>query len=219
MVLRISVQEGFNDLPPIAQLQEFYTKALARENIKPHFLALPLARSAQLADNGEIDGEMIRSLNIIEKYPNLIATSKPIGFSNFLILYAKSNRSFKEKKLPQYKGLIILNSFTTRQKARDMRLRLDAVPTIDQGLSMVVAGRADYIILAEPIIDSLPRSLKPLMDQLKTVKEPFSRVPLYFILNKKHKDLMPKLEKALFKTMSTEGHNYRYLKDFLNTGA
>src|SRR5438445_2206120 len=80
--LKIAVQEGFEKISAIPEVEDFVTKALAEEGIQVDFMPLPLARSTALVNKGELDGEMIRAASIVEKNPNLILSSKPLGYAD-----------------------------------------------------------------------------------------------------------------------------------------
>ncbi|MDG0816836.1 type 2 periplasmic-binding domain-containing protein [Bdellovibrio svalbardensis] len=215
LTLKIAMQEGFDKISAIKEVQNFVTLALESEGIHVTFRSLPLARSVALVNKGELDGELIRAANIVEQSPNLILTSKPLGYADYHILYSEKNTNFNQHQLKSYKGLVLLNSTTVKDELRKRDLKVDEAPSLEQGIQMVNSGRADYIILAAPIIAAIRDTQPQLFVNLKTSTEMFQRIPLYFCLNKKYKNLMPKIEKS-FSRQAKKKNNYKYINTFIN---
>lgn len=213
--LRISIQEGFDKLKAVQEVQDFVQQSLKTEKIQVSFYPLPFARSSSLVNRGDLDGELMRASNLVEDYPNIVLFPKALVFVVYSIVY-KTNRKFDEKFLQKYKGIVLLNSATTRDELRRRGLRVEEVGSIDQGLQMVRSGRVDYIILADPVIDSIKLIDASKFKDLRQGEEKFQRIPLYLCLNKKHKDLIPKIEKALSKGYSQFSKKYKMVPDLLN---
>ncbi len=88
--------------------------------------------------------------------------------------------------------------------------RLSFVPTIEQALKKLRAGRTDIFVYVEPLVLSVLRSAE-FQDagiQMVGMMEEFA---LYPFLHKKHADLAPKLAEAL-KQMKAEGLFEQYQK-------
>ncbi|MDG0816838.1 substrate-binding periplasmic protein [Bdellovibrio svalbardensis] len=214
--LKIAVQEGYDKLLVIQELEDFFVQSLKREGITVSFTPLPLGRSSSLVSKGTLDGELIRSELVAQNYPNIIISSKPLGFIEYHILYKIKNTTINEDQLNKSRGLVILNTLTVKEDLKRRDLGAEEISSIEQGLQMLKSGRADYLILPDPIIASLKISSPKTFVDVRIGKQYFQKVPLYFCLNKKHLELLPKIEKALSKSLQEKSKEYKLLYDFFN---
>lgn len=213
--LKIAMQEGFDKLQSVQEVRDFVQESLRDEGLIVSFLPLPFARSSTLVDKGELDGELMRAGNIVHDFANIIVVPKPLVFVEYSVIY-KASKKFDEKNLHKYKGLVLLNSATTRDELERRKLKVENVARIEQGLQMVTSERADYIIIADPVIDSFKLLDPKNFEGLKAADSKFQKIPLFLCLNKKHKDLLPQIERGLSKGLRKYSKKYKILPSVIN---
>jgi len=212
----VSVQEDLEKTPPIVELKNYVSEALAKENIQVSYLPFSLERGNFLANKGEISGELIRTDYVLKTSPNLMTTSFPIIHTNFRVVHRKNIKKFDENKLDSYVGVVFFNSPAVRATLEKKKLKMEVVTTLEQVVLLLASERADYTILPDTII-AAARDQKPqVFQKFEVSKEVFDRQGLYFCLNKKHAALMPKIERALSRASRSPASKYRYLPQLLN---
>lgn len=212
----VSVQEDLEKTPPIVELKNYVSDALAKENIQVTYIPLSLERGSALANKGEIDGELIRTEYVIKSSPNLITTSFPLIHTNFRVVYRKKIKKFDENKLSSYVGVVFFNSPAVRATLEKKKLKMEAVATLEQVVLLLASERADYTVLPDTVIAAAKDQKPEIFQNLVVSKNVFDRSELYFCLHKKHADIMPKVERALKRAARSPASKYRYLPQLLN---
>jgi hypothetical protein len=216
IVLEFAVQEGLEKLPPMQELQAFFKGALAKQDIDVIYKPLPLARSSYLLNRDLLDGELVRAANITEDHPNILISSKPFLIVDFHLVYSAKNKTFDESKLAKLKGIILLNSTTTKEAVRDKALRITEVSGLDQAFTMLMNEHADYVILADPIIAAAQQTYGEDFKKFIVTKNSFQRVSLYICVSKKNRDLLPRIESAISKASKSDLSKYKLIQDSIN---
>ncbi len=99
-----------------------------------------------------------------------------------------------------------IGRFLTEEK-----LNTSGVKTSNAALEMVLKNRADCAIVSDIIFKFDQQQKFP---SLEMSKDFFSTVPLYFRLNKKHKNILPIVESDFQKEKRLNFHKYPLMKDY-----
>lgn len=192
--------------PSHAILKEAYK----RLHIDIKLLYQPAERSLWAANNGMIDGDVGRIVGMEKKYPNLLMVKVPV---THIVLYAcvknitfkvEDWQSLKPYRIGHLRGAKLiednLSGFNTQ-----------TVTTTEQAFTMLEHNRVDVVIAnADEITEELPK-----YPAIKALKPPLYSFPVYHYLNKKHADLVPKLEAVLQEMMmdkTIENLEHRFTK-------
>ena len=153
----------------------------------------PTKRSLLLANNGDIDGEIIRIKEINRKYPNLLLVDvstvqdEIVGFSKNSIMI-DGWTDLKKYKLGALSGIKVIANNT-----KDFNIRFN--PDINSVFRMLNLGRID-IAVASRIQGKYVLS-KLDSPNIKVLEKPLFEIVLYHFLNKKHEKLVPQIKKIL----------------------
>ncbi|MBS1971216.1 MAG: transporter substrate-binding domain-containing protein [Bdellovibrionales bacterium] len=214
--ISLAAQESFVALPVIIDLKEFITNALKKENIVVTFVPLPVTRGTSLADKGELDGEMIRDKESIEGFSNLITSTHPLAVVHFKAVYLKSNTKFKHENMKDFRCGTLLNNRQVQAKLEADKIKCLEFKSPMQTFQLVKAGRIDYVLLANEIIDGFFER-NPSWKEIYVIDEkPYTDMRLYLVLNKKRADLIPVIEKALRAAIKSELPKYKRLQQGIN---
>ncbi len=162
----------------------------------------PAERSLQVANSGEVDGDLYRKKDINRTYPNLIVVPVPI-VSVDIMVFAKGKKLAVKgwKSLLPYKvgyriGIkVIENNLVKGTKA-------EAEPTLDQLFKKLEGGRHDVAV--ETKLSGLETISKLGLKDIIMLEPPLIKSPLFHCLNVKNKNLVGPLTAAL-KQMEKEG--------------
>ena len=177
-------QKETNTLTKIILLQ-----AYQRLNIKIKFIYLPAERSLKLSNAGVIDAEDSRLEGLEKNYPNLIKIKTPIVIVS-LYAYSKNKnikiqgwQDLKTYRVAYLRGAKIIEKNIVGFNA-------EKVSNINQAFAMLKYDRVDLVISntyqAKDIIES--------NKEIKKLTPAIYEFPVYHYVNKKHADLVPKLE-------------------------
>lgn len=177
---------------------ELLSRALAQLGFGLTVVHNPGLRSLSMANNGLVDGELVRIHDISAEYPNLIRVPEPLGSSDLALYVAKQAApasgqwsDFNASRLVEVKGLVIMDYLP----ARFTGLPQIRAQNYLQAIHLLVAGRADIAILPtsfvnKPENDGVARQL--------TLLRPFvGKVEGFTHLHKRHAALVEPLAHAL----------------------
>ena len=164
--------------------------AYQKLNITVQFVYLPAERALISSNKGVIDGEDSRIAGLEKTYHNLIPINIPIEKVN-LFAYSKNKSiiikdwySLKPYRIAYLRGVKVIEKNL-------IGFNSQTVTDIKQAFMMLEHNRVDIVISdefqAEHITDSSINKLIP----------PIYSFPVFHYLNKKNRDLVPKLEAVL----------------------
>ena len=182
-------------------LRNIYQEAFSRIGYSVKFRKYPDLRSCVLADKGEIDGDIGRVPGILGMYSNLLPVS--VSFINVTFTAYSSDPSIeisgwdeladRDHHIGARSGIGHINDKLTQLKLIDDSV---IVNNTFSGLTMLKVGRIDlYIDLFSAISQTLHEN-PSLNDHLYRVGD-LETNEVFMMLNKKHKQIIPELEKAL----------------------
>lgn len=176
-------------------------KAFSRCGLNIEFRYFPHRRALVMANDGRIDGDLMRMKGIREHYPNLVYVPVPV---NYLKMFAFAKNEFPIRSREDLQGLRVgiergvllseqitegMNALVVDSQARMMLLlekdRLD-VAVISETSGEKAVQEAGLVGIVKPMGSSLAAK------------------PLYLHLHKRHTALIPKLT-ATLKAMEESG--------------
>ena len=181
---------------------EILTEAFARINYDLEIVVLPSERSLKMANSGQLGGEMLRTTAIEGEYPNLIRVSESIIDVEFIVLsYSPIDLSagwsaLNEKSVGFVIGMKII------EKNIPEEARVTGVKSIKQLFNILKSNRIEYAVFARSIAEDFIHRNN--IEGILVSGPPLASVPGYIYLNKKHKQLIPELERSL-REMKEEG--------------
>ena len=188
---------GHSDYSPVTNevAMKIVTKAAEQAHIQLEFLSLPLARSAAMANNGEIDGELIRIADITKMFPNLMVVPTPI-YREGTAVYFKDPKYLKSSRqeLSQLKTVILQSLYVAKKHTQGMTVF--ETSNQESAFNMLTNERVDQFITLHVDAEAAIKQL-----QIQVVRHPnyWRYENFYFILNKKHENLVPLFDKELKK--------------------
>lgn len=182
------------DTPAHLEAWQTVKAAARRAGIGVQMRVLPSDRGMVLANKGELDGAVGRTMLSAQDYPNLVPVPEPV------FLYAPTAYSYK--KIDVSRGWKSLRghtlcirrgySFTEKRTAGLPQQRLDTDASL---LRMLKAGGCDIAIMGRS--NKEVQAMQGLDRDLLQLLPPLEEVPLYLFLNKRHAALVPRLDEAL----------------------
>ena len=181
--------------------EDILEEAYRRIGIKVKFIHYPSERALIQSNSGYIDGEMYRINGLDETYKNLIKV--PTSYLSAVhFVYSKDPQikvngytSLKSKSIAFRRGLKAVEKNTVDFKRTQ-------VTSPEQAFFMLENGRVDIVIEEELTSTSIIKKNK--LENIKRLYPAISEDKLFHYLNKKHKHLVPEIDRVL-KTMLLDG--------------
>lgn len=201
LVLAI-ISEPSDDAVTLKLAEAISKEAYLRLGIEYFQTKYPALRANLKANEGEVDGELVRGFKYGDSYPNLIRVNEPILKIN--IAAYSTNSKLKLDKWDDLKGTNLrvdyLRGRIFLKEQLGLRIPKERLFELDYRFQLVerlLMGRSDIFIDIENDIDKLLRSKYNGKNVAKIGI--ITDFPLYTYLHKKHQDLVPALEKVLRK--------------------
>lgn len=215
--LTLVAATGYEKVAAYKEIIAFTVDVLKDAGLDIKVVEVPRMRGALTVENGEYDALPIRGLEDAKSLPNVLITSFPIAFTNFRIVSMKTNKVFSEKDLKKFTGAVVLNNSSLQKEIGKRQLQVNEVNVgYPELVNMLVLKRVDYIVAPEELIASIQDSDKSLKTKLRIGSNVFVRIPLYFSINRKHRALLPDIEKIYRKILTGDTSRYKYIHDSLN---
>lgn len=188
--------------PNVDVAEKVLTEAYTRIGMTMQLRRLPGERAIQIANDGEVDGELIRRDEMSSSYPNLIMVPVPIVVVDFVV-FAKDKRF-------QVNGWDSLTPYNVgyRRGVKTVETNLaagthsEAVATLEQALRKLDAGRNDVVV--DTRLGGLLILQQLGMDDIIVLEPSLIASPQFHYLHVKHQQLVEPLTEAL-KKMEEEG--------------
>jgi polar amino acid transport system substrate-binding protein len=214
LVLNSSYSPPHSTTNQTGYLDLIVKEAFLRAGLEARIQTLPAERSLQDSNAGISDGEIGRIAEIDQFYPNLVIVDEPIiesrDFVAFSIDHVFKTDDWKSLK-PYHVGIVRGWKFLENNIVDVTSLiRMDSTVSL---FKLLKNKRADVVVNAR--IDGLYTSRILGVQNIKVMEPPLASVKLYLFLHEKHRDLVPKLEKAL-KKMKRDKTFYKIRKKVLN---
>jgi polar amino acid transport system substrate-binding protein len=200
-------------------LRQVYFEAFRRLAIPLRFEVHPVKRLGVLLSQGELDGEAVRGRDFGADLPEVVRVEESVWDSVFALYTANPSLVLKRlQDLPATgwrgaypRGVVECERALAPLLSAD---RLIDVQITEQAVSMVGAGRADFVCGIDMVVLAAmpgPTEGKAPLRKLIDIGEP---VPLHPFVNRKHAELAPRLA-ATLRQMKAEGLIERYRHEAL----
>lgn len=191
---------------------EILKAAYKRLGIPIEIIQMPGRRALRESSEGRIDGEIHRVFSIGNDYPSLIRVPTPINYIEPTVF--SKNERFDITECPDLKdyriGIVrgVRHAETCTQGMKHVQI----VGHSNLLMQILDKGRVDVVITAR--INGLLQLKKLNLDSIYPLSPPLSRRLVYHYLHKKHKALVPKIDRV-FKEMRESGELERLRENFL----
>jgi polar amino acid transport system substrate-binding protein len=191
---------------PMIRLANFYSdkqslsekvleQVYKRLHIEMSIVYFPAARTLWLANNGTVDGEVARLAGLEKTYPNLLMVKTPITVISPSV-YTKKETYFTVQgwqSLKPYRVAYLRGVKFIERNLNGLSIEGEGVATTEQAFIMLEHNRVDVVISDA----NQTANLLPKYPDIKMLSPAVDSFPAYHYLNKKHADLVPKVEAVL----------------------
>ncbi|CAN5914349.1 hypothetical protein BH11PSE8_BH11PSE8_19320 [soil metagenome] len=198
-MLTIALQEVHTPLSDVSVM--VVTEAFRRAQIGLTFRRLSLARQIELANSGEIDGDVHRIAMVADKYPNLVMVPTSTNRVDVAIygsepwLASITREGISKLSVVLQRGIFVLSKYNTSSNTAEAQ-------TVAGALDMVLNRRVDVAML--PYTDVEVRTESPRASDLVRWPYLWASEPMYLLLNRRNAALVPRINEALLQ-MKQEG--------------
>ncbi len=204
---------GRTDFPsPLSDIVErVMTEALQRQGISAQYTRVPLPRSIAMANEGSLDGDLLRMADAAKQFTNLISVPTPVAMLH-VALYSKDARLLNLPRSEMAKHRVGLTRGTLVLVKHSMGMDVTDTQTISGTFEMLQNDRFDMALAIH--IDAELELAQGKFGGFARRAHYWASEPAYFQLNKKHHALVPVINSAL-QAMQAEGLIAKYYEEGL----
>jgi polar amino acid transport system substrate-binding protein len=164
-------------------------EAYERIGVKIEGRRMPAARSLEMAENGEVDGEVNRIKAIEEQYPHLMRIVVPVNLLEGVVLTCDTTLEHVTLEAigKLHVGIKIGNRYA--EMLTEGMPGVTRLPHEKKLMDLLLEGRLDALLVDRAWAEA--EKAKPGMECLRVNEPPLIVVPLYHYLNRRHADLAP----------------------------
>lgn len=159
----------------------------------------PGLRSLVMANNGVVDGELVRVKDLSDDYPNLIMVPEPLGNPSSLVLVTARDAApadghwtqMTAHTLVAIKGLVLMDYLPAQFAA----LPQMQAQNFRQAMQILIAGRADLALMPASLFER--DDLAELAQELMPLQPVIAELQGYVHLHKRHAQLVQPLADAM----------------------
>jgi polar amino acid transport system substrate-binding protein len=197
------LQIGRTDsLSPLSDIAESVVKeACKRSGLKCEFQRVPLMRSMILANEGSLDGDVMRIADAAKTYTDVVAVPTPVVWGD-LAVYSMDEKwanlpraELRQRKVGLTQSILMLPKYSQGMNVTD-------TANVRTAFEMLANGRFEVAILV--YLAAEPELARQYPRKFYRGLRSWASEPLYFHLNKKHAALVPTINAALLE-MQKEG--------------
>jgi len=204
------------DIPKTRFLILLYTEALRRLGYTFKYVNVPARRASMLANDGEVDGELIRLAGYNAVYPDLVqvpARNYCFGHSAFSIRVKEPIHSWQDLAGKEYRVGVFRGMRFAEERLAELgpSVVVERVSSSDNGFRMLVIGRIDIFVTTRSQYYSFleTKAGKEYIrnqDSLGTIRHlgTWDKLAIYTWLNKSHQRLLEPIANQL-RAMRREG--------------
>lgn len=168
--------------------------AYKKLGIEIEIVHMPGERSIKMANQGKMDGDLMRIANIDTRYANLLCVPVAIAQTETVVFSKKTDLAITDwQSLKPYNIGIQIGHKLVEQRTRDMKTV--SVSKLEQGFRMLEQERIDVFIGDR--LEGLALLKKMHLSDIHDLQPALSHDSLFHYLNKKHRALVPQLTEAL----------------------
>jgi polar amino acid transport system substrate-binding protein len=193
--------------------ERIVTEAFARAGVPLTFRRLPLPRSLEAANDGEIDGDLHRIADVVARYPNLVQVPTPINRIDIVVygpspsIATLSRADVGKLRVAYPRGTVALVKHSRGMTATEATTRAGAI-------EMMLNARVDAVLAVHIDIESHRREGG--IDGVHLWPHAWAAEALYLTLNRRHAALVPRID-AVLQQMKQEGRIERYYVEGLRS--
>ena len=190
-----------DDAPLVIIAERVIRDAYTRLGIEVEIQYLPGERAIHSANYGKTDGELFRVAEINQTYSNLLMVPVPISYVEIVVFTKNVNfpvegwESLRPYRIGFQQGMKLI-------EAKTKGMKVSTTNSSELTFKLLKLNRFD--IAVEPRKSGLYFVKNLHLSDITILEPPLERIPTYHYLNKKHQDLLPKLENIL-RQMEQEG--------------
>ena len=177
-------------------------EALSRIGYDLKVVVLPAERSLLMTKSGGVDGELLRTRGIEDDYPDLIRVAEPLVDVEFVVFSLQSDNQIKDWASLKDKTVGVVVGMKIIEENVPEGSHVSRVRTANQLFGMVKNKRIKYAAFVRDIGESFLKNNG--IEGIFASQDTLSSVPTYTYLNKKHRDLAPKIAQSL-REMKSDG--------------
>ncbi len=169
-------------------------EAYKRLDIEVEITHLPGERAINMANRGEVDGEVFRVAGIHEKYTNLLMVPVPVvetdtmAFTKGVTFAVNGWESLQPYTIGFVRGFKMAEDNT-------QGMNVEPVTTVRQNFLKLNDERIDVVI--ESRLGGLAMLKELKLTGVAPLEPPINSIQVYHYLHKKHQQLLPKITKVL----------------------
>ena len=183
--------------PGISAYQKVIEELYKRLNIKIKLKNVHATRSLIMSNSGKVDAELIRTKIIEKKFKNLIRVDFPIDKIRFMALSLTPQINKVKASELMNKSIAFKRGFFILEKIFKNNKKANRVTKSEQIYRMVLNKRADFgVILTRT--SEMP-VMEPQYKKIRIISTNIPDINLYHYINRKHKQLAPKMVQILKK--------------------
>lgn len=196
--IKLHITTGFT--PPVSDFYKTILDEIDKRlpNISISFEILPAERSLVLSNQAVTDGECCRIPEVVGiQYKNLLPLTESFFSVRFNLFEKKHNSTIKSfADLKPYSVGVVQGWKITVIKVEEVQpAEMHIVTTPEQLFKMLDQDRIDYGVVGYLSGLKTISSLK--LNNIKAINPPLIEKPLYLMLHKKHKNLIPEFNKVI----------------------
>ncbi|MDB5847893.1 MAG: hypothetical protein JWP29_1645 [Rhodoferax sp.] len=182
-----------------------------RAGVQFVYQKMPLPRSISIANEGELDGDLMRIRSVAVQYPQLMLVPTSIIAADLGVygtagtLQQSSRADIETMTIGIPRGVPVLRKYT-------QGLQVVEAQNYASLFEMLRAHRFDVVVMTQVDADAVLKAQA--FDGLMRWPYAWATEPLYFLLNRKHAEIAARLDRALA-TMAREGLIRKYYLDGL----
>ncbi|KQP38892.1 ABC transporter substrate-binding protein [Pseudorhodoferax sp. Leaf274] len=198
---------------PLSEIEELVlSHAFERLGIRHEFVRLPLLRLLEMANEGQLDGDIGRIRDVAERYANLRLVPTPICQAD-VAMYGRSpgfdklsRADIASLRIGIVRGVFLLSKHTRAMNVVEAQ-------NFESMAAMLAGGRIDAV--AGIYLDMEVQIQSGNVPGLVRWPYPWASEPLHLLLHKRLAPLIPRLD-ATLQEMAASGLTKRYYGETLN---
>lgn len=207
------LQIGRVEFPsPLSDIAELVVKeAFKRSGLQAEFKRLPLSRSVAMANEGSIDGELMRISDAVKNFPDLVPVPTPVVMAD-VALYSMNEAVVNLPRAEQRKRKVGLTRGTLILTKHSQGMDITDTQTISTAFEMLANQRFEMIMMV--FLDAELEVARRGLQNVHRRPRYWASEPLYFYLHKTHAALVPRINTAML-AMQKEGLVQKIYRDKL----
>ncbi|MBV1906499.1 MAG: transporter substrate-binding domain-containing protein [Pseudomonadales bacterium] len=197
----------------IAFAREILRSAFERIGYTLDVVTLPTERSLKMAENGMVDGELLRTQFIEKEYPALLRVPEHIMEYEFVVFFRKGTDIVNNWSALEGSSVGVVIGMKFLEQMIPENAWPIAVKNHNILFQLLDNNRADYIVFARAI--GLEYLRENNIHNVAVSDQNLAELPVYTYLNKRHTNLVPRLAQAL-QEIKQDGSYIKIKSDFTN---